>query len=53
VETDEQYAKALQALRESAQHDPTLAEAWIRVAAVHYALKADIECVSAADEVLK
>ncbi|HEX3269041.1 MAG TPA: tetratricopeptide repeat protein [Ktedonobacterales bacterium] len=48
-----QYPEALEALREATRRDPTLLEAWILLASVHYTLGEDIECLGATEEALK
>jgi superkiller protein 3 len=48
-----QYPEALEALREAVRRDPTLVEAWILLASVHYTLGEGIECLGATEEALK
>ena len=48
-----QYPEALEALREAVRRDPTMVEAWILLASVHYTLGEDIECLGATEEALK
>ena len=48
-----QYSEALEALREAMRRDPTMVEAWILLASVHYTLGEDIECLGATEEALK
>ena len=48
-----QYPEALEALREAIRRDPTMVEAWILLASVHYTLGEDIECLGATEEALK
>ncbi len=48
-----QYPEALEALREAVRRDPSMVEAWMLLASVHYTLGEDIEGHGATEEALK